>query len=76
MTVQVCLPKLGVSMTEATLVEWLVEDGASVAEGDVICQIETDKVDEEVEAPASGTIVLKAVPGEVYEVGDLLAEIS
>lgn len=63
-------------MMEATLVEWAVEDGDTVTEGDVICQIETDKVEEDVEAPASGTISLKASPGDVYAVGDLLAEIS
>ncbi|HEX9684117.1 MAG TPA: lipoyl domain-containing protein [Acidimicrobiales bacterium] len=76
MSTQVCLPKLGVSMTEATLVEWVVTDGDAVSEGDVICHIETDKVDQEVEAPASGTISLKGEEGDVYQVGDLLAEIA
>lgn len=76
MSVELRLPKLGVSMTEATLVEWLVEDGDTVTEGDVICHIETDKVDQEVEAPASGTISLTGEPGEVYQIGDLLAEIA
>jgi pyruvate/2-oxoglutarate dehydrogenase complex dihydrolipoamide acyltransferase (E2) component len=76
MSTQVCLPKLGVSMTEATLVEWVVADGDTVAEGDAICLIETDKVDQDVEAPASGTISLKGEAGEIYQVGDLLAEIA
>ena len=69
------LPKLGTTMTEATLVEWLVEDGAAVAVGDPICRIETDKVDEEIPAPAAGSLRTIAEPGELYQVGDPLAEI-
>jgi 2-oxoglutarate dehydrogenase E2 component (dihydrolipoamide succinyltransferase) len=76
MTVLMNIPKLGMSMTEATLVAWLVDDGASVTKGDAICTIETDKVEQEIEAPASGTLVHKAEVGESYPVGDPLAEIG
>lgn len=69
------MPKLGVSMTEATVVEWVAGDGAIVAAGDVIATIETDKVEQEIEAPEAGTLIHKAEPGVTYEVGDLLAEI-
>jgi pyruvate/2-oxoglutarate dehydrogenase complex dihydrolipoamide acyltransferase (E2) component len=69
------LPKLGLSMTEAVLVSWAVADGAAVAPGDVICTIETDKVEQEMEAPAGGTLVQLAAVGETYQVGDPLAEI-
>ena len=54
MSVPINIPKLGVSMSEGTLVEWLVEDGEQVAEGQLLYLIETDKVENDVEAPASG----------------------
>jgi pyruvate/2-oxoglutarate dehydrogenase complex dihydrolipoamide acyltransferase (E2) component len=70
------MPKLGVSMTEGILASWLVDDGAAVQEGEPICTIETDKVEQEIEAPASGTLTYKADVGETYLVGDPLAEIN
>ncbi|CAG2361729.1 MULTISPECIES: biotin/lipoyl-containing protein [Burkholderia cepacia complex] len=75
MTTQVLLPKLGFSMNEGTLAEWLAEDGATVNEGQVIYALESDKSIQEVESPASGTLRIVAHVGEVYPVGTLLAEI-
>ena len=76
MSTPINLPKLGTTMTEATLVEWLVDDGANVAAGEPVCRIETDKVDEEIEAPSAGTLRTIAEAGHVYQVGDPLAEID
>lgn len=76
MTVAVNVPKLGVSMTEAVLSSWEAKDGDTVSEGQVICTIETDKVEQDIEAPAAGVLVHRAEPGETYQVGDLLAEIE
>ena len=42
-------------MTEGTLVEWLVADGDAVTPGDVLYRIETDKVENEIEAPGPCT---------------------
>jgi pyruvate/2-oxoglutarate dehydrogenase complex dihydrolipoamide acyltransferase (E2) component len=76
MATQILLPKLGFSMNEGELVEWLVEDGGAVTEGQPLYALESDKSTQEVEAPASGTLrVLKAV-GESYPVGTVLAEID
>jgi pyruvate/2-oxoglutarate dehydrogenase complex dihydrolipoamide acyltransferase (E2) component len=75
MTTQVLLPKLGFSMNEGTLAEWLAEDGATVNEGQILYALESDKSIQEVEAPASGTLRIVAQVGEVYPVGTLLAEI-
>ena len=50
MAVPISIPKLGVSMTEGTLVEWLVSDGQQVQAGDVLYRIETDKVENDIEA--------------------------
>lgn len=76
MVTQVLLPKIGFSMNEATLSEWMVADGAAVTEGQPLYALESDKSVQEVEAPASGTLKIIAAIGEVYEVGAVLAEIS
>ena len=69
------IPRLGMTTTEATLLEWLVAPGTAVQPGDVIALIETDKVESELEAPAAGTLVPSGEPGQVYEVGALIGEI-
>jgi len=75
MTTQVLLPKLGFSMNEGTLVEWLADEGATVNEGQILYSLESDKSIQEVESPASGTLRIVAQIGEAYPVGTLLAEI-
>ncbi|MCY1300054.1 Dihydrolipoyllysine-residue acetyltransferase component of pyruvate dehydrogenase complex [compost metagenome] len=75
MSTQVLLPKIGFSMNEGTLTEWLVPDGEAVTEGQVLYALESDKSIQEIEAPASGTLKIIATAGEVYQVGDVLAEI-
>lgn len=76
MTTQVFFPKIGFSMEEGTLVEWMVTDGASVKEGQPLYALESDKSVQEVDAPATGTVKIIAVAGEVYKVGDVLCEIG
>jgi len=73
--IELTMPKLGMSMTEGELAEWLVPDGAQVSEGEVIYSVESEKSTQEVEAPASGTLRQFASVGEVYEVGAKLGEI-
>jgi pyruvate/2-oxoglutarate dehydrogenase complex dihydrolipoamide acyltransferase (E2) component len=63
-------------MTEGTLTSWLVADGDQVDAGTPIYVLETDKVENEVEAVVGGTITLLAEPGETYAVGAVIAEIS
>ncbi|MFW2851820.1 biotin/lipoyl-containing protein [Sphingomonas sp. TX0543] len=72
----ISIPKLGMSMTEATLVEWLVADGGEVAEGQDLYAIETDKSVQEVQSPVSGKLRIIAAAGEVYEVGHLIATVD
>jgi pyruvate/2-oxoglutarate dehydrogenase complex dihydrolipoamide acyltransferase (E2) component len=69
------IPRLGMTTTEATLLEWRVAPGAAVQPGDVIALIETDKVESELEAPAAGTLVATGEAGQIYEVGALIGEI-
>lgn len=57
------LPKLGMNQEEGEIVSWLVSEGDTVAEGQPIVEIETDKATVEVEAPASG-VLARIVHGE------------
>ena len=76
--VEVILPKWGLTMEEGTLVEWDVNEGDQVTEGQVIAHIETDKVLSDLEAPASGVVKsLKYSAGtDGIPVGAVLCEIE
>lgn len=76
MATEVVLPKLGFSMNEGQIAEWLVADGATVKEGDPLFLLETDKSTNEVEAPASGVLHIEAETGETYEVGTVIGYIE
>lgn len=76
MATEVILPKLGFSMNEGTLSEWLVADGARVEEGQPLFALESDKSTQEVESPATGTLKILKETGETYEVGTVLGEIT
>jgi pyruvate dehydrogenase E2 component (dihydrolipoamide acetyltransferase) len=67
------MPKWGIEMIEGTLAEWNIKEGEPISKGQVIAQIETDKIVNEVQAEFDLTFVrLLARPGEVYPVGALL----
>ncbi len=72
MATEIVLVKVGMTMTEGTLSEWLVEDGAAVAVGEPLYRLETEKVDMDVEAEAAGTVRHVVAAGETVEVGTLL----
>ena len=76
MATEVLVPKIGFSMNEGTLVEWLVTDGGQAKEGEVLFALESEKSVNEVESPATGTLRILKQPGEVYEVGTVLAIIE
>ena len=61
---------------EANLVEWKVEDGAEVAEGDAIATIEAMKMESAVKAPNAGTISIKVDAGERVSPDDVIATIN
>jgi pyruvate/2-oxoglutarate dehydrogenase complex dihydrolipoamide acyltransferase (E2) component len=71
----VCIPKLGIGMTEGALTQWLVADGDLVEAGTPLYVLETDKVENEVEAVAAGVVRLGADAGNTYPVGMQVAEI-
>jgi pyruvate dehydrogenase E2 component (dihydrolipoamide acetyltransferase) len=69
----IVMPKWGLSMQEGTVVSWLVEEGAQIAVGTPILEVETDKIANAVEAPDPGTLRRKvAQAGEVLPVKALL----
>ena len=71
------MPKWGIEMVEGTIGEWNVKVGEPVVKGQVIAQIETDKIVNEVEIEYDTRFVrLIAEPGQTYPVGALLAVTS
>jgi 2-oxoglutarate dehydrogenase E1 component len=75
-TILVVMPAMGDSVAEGTVLEWHKHEGDEVAIDETIVEISTDKVDAEVPAPVTGTIVkVLAAEGETVEVGAPLAEI-
>ena len=75
MSTEILLPKLGFSMDEGTLSEWLIADGAAVTQGQPLYALESEKSVQEIEAPASGLLKILRPKGEVYKVGTVIGEI-
>jgi len=75
--IQVCVPTLGESVTEATVATWFKKVGDPIAVDEMMCELETDKVTVEVPAPING-ILGKIISGEgtTVAIGALLAEIT
>ncbi len=70
MKVTVKLPKIGMTMEEATVVRFCKQPGESFSTGDPIYEIETEKVTQEIEATANGVMLEHCVPeGENVAVG-------
>ena len=69
------MPRLGMTMLEGTVVRWLQDNGAAVQKGDVILEVETDKVVQEIEATGAGLLKQAADVGESVQIGRPLAYI-
>lgn len=68
------MPKMGESITEGTILNWLVQEGESFEEGDILVEVATDKVDNEVPAPSAGIMVShKVSTKDVVPVGAVIA---
>jgi 2-oxoglutarate dehydrogenase E2 component (dihydrolipoamide succinyltransferase) len=76
MSVDVVLPELGESVTDAILVEWLKSDGEAVAVDEPLAVIETDKADVELPAPSAGVLHTLKADGDTIEVGETIATID
>jgi pyruvate dehydrogenase E2 component (dihydrolipoamide acetyltransferase) len=75
--VPVLMPKWGLSMSEGILVDWLVDEGAEIAVGDEIMEVETDKIASAVEAADAGLLRRRVgEAGETYPVRALLGVLA
>ena len=76
MSKDVIMPALGMAQETGTLLRWLKAPGDSVAKGEMLMEVETDKANVEIEAPASGILSdVTAQPGDVIPVGQVIARI-
>ena len=77
MAVEIRVPTLGESVTEATVATWFKKPGDAVAVDEMLCELETDKVTVEVPSPAAGTLgEIVAAEGETVGVDALLATLA
>src|SRR4051812_41484189 len=71
------MPQMGVSVAEGTVVEWKKQVGDWVQADEIIASISTDKIDTDVESPASGRVAEIVVQvGETVDVGTVMARIA
>ena len=74
---EIIVPELAESTVEATVASWLKKDGEIVSKGDVIIELDTDKVSLEIVSPSNGTIKeVKKTVGDVVKVGEILGTID
>jgi pyruvate dehydrogenase E2 component (dihydrolipoamide acetyltransferase) len=77
MPIEITMPKLTDTMTEATLAKWLKKEGDSVKPGDMIAEVETDKATQELEAFEAGTVAKLMIPeGGKTPVGALIVVLA
>ena len=76
MATEVIFPKIGFSMTEGDLAEWMFADGEDVQEGETLFLLEADKASNEIEAPASGRLRIAVAEGETVAVGTVVGYIE
>ncbi|MEX0776901.1 MAG: 2-oxoglutarate dehydrogenase complex dihydrolipoyllysine-residue succinyltransferase [Phycisphaeraceae bacterium] len=74
MSIELKIPEVGESITEATIGKWLKEEGDAVEKDETLAELETDKVTVELPAPASGTLAkIMKKKGETAKVGQVIA---
>ena len=77
MATNVLLPQWGMNMEDGTLTRWLVNEGDEIAEGQPLVEVETAKINSELESPASGVVShIMAAEGSLVKVGELVAVIG
>ena len=77
MATNVLLPQWGMNMEDGTLTRWLVNEGDEIAEGQPLVEVETAKINSELESPASGIVShIMAAEGSLVKVGALVAVIG
>ncbi|MBZ9785897.1 2-oxo acid dehydrogenase subunit E2 [Psychroflexus sp. CAK57W] len=73
-TLEFKLPKMGESITEGSILNWMIHEGDSFQEGDILVEVGTDKVDNEVPAPCSGRLIeIRFEAKEIVKIGEVIA---
>ena len=72
----IIVPQVGESIVEAEIGEWFKQDGEQVEKDDLLLELETEKVNVELNADASGKLTILAKPGEVVEIGAVIGRID
>jgi pyruvate dehydrogenase E2 component (dihydrolipoamide acetyltransferase) len=74
MATEIYMPQLGLTMTEGTVIRWLKAEGDPVQKGELVLEIETDKVVVGIEAPADGILgPILAIEGAVVPIGQVIS---
>lgn len=73
---KVVMPQIGMTMQEGTIVNWLKKDGEHIEKGEPMLEIETEKMNNTIEAPASGILKVLAVEDDIVPCGEKIAEIA
>src|SRR3954471_4676118 len=76
MPTNVVVPSLGESVTEAVLLRWIKPDGQSVAKDEPLAELETDKANVDLPAPAAGVVRHAKEAGETVMVGETIGRID
>jgi pyruvate/2-oxoglutarate dehydrogenase complex dihydrolipoamide acyltransferase (E2) component len=77
MPVEIKMPKWGMMMKEATIIQWFKKEGDTVKKGEPLLEAEAEKIVNAVEAPVSGRLIkIIAKEGEIYPVGATLGLIE
>ena len=76
MSIEIKIPSIGESITEVTLTTWLKEDGEFVEEGDILCEIESDKATVELPAEESGVLTRSVDEGTDLEIGAVIGSLA
>src|SRR6266481_4905509 len=77
MSIEIKVPAMGESVTEATIARWLKKEGDAVKQDEPLVELETDKVSVEVPSPAAGVLErIQVQPGGTVGVGTVLGQVN
>lgn len=73
---EIKVPQVGESIFEAVIASWNKQDGDSVAKDELLCELETDKVNVELHAEAAGTLSIQVAAGTTVKIGSVIGHID
>lgn len=76
MEVDIKIPSVGESITEVTIWNWTKKDGSFVQKGEIVCELESDKITVEIVAPESGILKIIKKKEEIVSIGSIIGSIN